>query len=155
MGSILGKGSIEEPKYKVLQQEPFEIRQYSPYVLAEVKMACDSNNNCETGKAFQLLANYIGVGSKTAANEGNKAMPMTAPVTMTPQKMEMTAPVVQSSQYLGFVLPAEFKDASLAPKPLDKRIKLRTVDSKIVAVDSFTWWYSASRGEEHFSSLYD
>ena len=75
-------------------------------------MNCDANNKCDTGEAFNILAKYIGVGSRTAANEGKKSMSMTAPVTITPEKMAMTAPVVQSNQYLGFVLPLEYKEAS-------------------------------------------
>ena len=96
MGSIFGKGSVAEPTYKLLQSEPIEIRQYSPYVLAEVKMICDAKNECDTDAAFKILTKYIGL-SGTAANEGKKSMAMTAPVTITPVKMAMTAPVVQTN----------------------------------------------------------
>ena len=118
-------------------------------------MNCDANNKCDTGEAFNILAKYIGVGSRTAANEGKKSMSMTAPVTITPEKMAMTAPVVQSNQYLGFVLPLEYKEASQAPKPLDQRIQIRTVPEKLVAVESFTWWYTEGRARDNYIELKD
>ena len=41
--------------------EPFEIRQYPSYLLAEVNTLNNTDGKADTGPAFRLLANYIGV----------------------------------------------------------------------------------------------
>ena len=52
------------------------MRYYEPYLVAEVKMQPgDGKDNV----SFGVLANYIGVFG-TPANEGKRAMAMTAPV---------------------------------------------------------------------------
>ncbi len=128
MGMVIGKRSTAEPAYKVLQSTPFEIRYYSSYLVAEVAM--------QGGGEFNILANYIGVFGNPA-NEGKQAMAMTAPV-FKGVNMAMTAPVLQSGTNLGekmaFVLPFEYTDLAQAPRPIDKRVTLRHVPEKVVAI---------------------
>ena len=83
MGAVFGRTA--EPAYEILQSTPFEIRNYSSYLVAEVAM--------QGGEEFNILANYIGVFGDPA-NEGSQAMAMTAPV-LKGVSMAMTAPVFQ------------------------------------------------------------
>ena len=128
MGAVIGKRDTAEPAYKLLQSTPFEIRLYSPYLVAEVAM--------QGGGEFNILANYIGVFGNPA-NEGSQAMAMTAPV-LKRVSMAMTAPVLQSGtksgEKMAFVLPSEYTDLAQAPRPTDKRVTLRHVPEKVVAI---------------------
>ncbi|MFM8766208.1 MAG: heme-binding protein, partial [Rubrivivax sp.] len=70
--------AIEEPDFEVVQRlDAVEIRQYAPYVVAEVTVTgpADSAGN----RAFPLLAGYI-----FGKNKGERKMAMTAPVTQAP-----------------------------------------------------------------------
>ena len=110
MGSLLGKISEETPKYRVLTSGhagPFQIREYSSNIVAEVTYDASGNNR---GGGFMILANYIGaLGNPRnvkagAAEEGQgaEAIAMTAPVLMVkeekeeevPETIAMTAPVL-------------------------------------------------------------
>ena len=85
MGTVIGKGGITEPAYKLLQSTPFEIRHYSSYLVAEVAI--------QGGGEFNILAKYIGVFGNPA-NEKSQKLAMTAPV-LKGVSMAMTAPVFQ------------------------------------------------------------
>jgi hypothetical protein len=97
---------IEEPKYEVIRRlDNVELRQYAPYVVAEVVL--DTTAVDAGSRAFPILA-----GDIFGKNKGERRFAMTAPVTPTaaPVKMEMTAPVPQAAVMGGmqvqFVLPA-------------------------------------------------
>jgi len=85
--------AIEEPDYEVIRKvDQVELRQYAPYVVAEVVLNARAD---EAGnQAFPILAGYI-----FGKNKGEKTLAMTAPVTetATPVRMQMTAPVTQSN----------------------------------------------------------
>ena len=106
--------AIEEPDYEVLRTVgEVEVRQYAPYVVAEVLV---QGPPMEAGsKAFPILAGYI-----FGKNKGERKFAMTAPVTQTaaPVRMAMTAPVTQTEGAEGtvvqFVLP---KGVTLATAP--------------------------------------
>jgi hypothetical protein len=50
--------AIEEPKYKVLDQEAgFELRQYAPIIVAETWV--DGDMDAASGKGFRIIADYI------------------------------------------------------------------------------------------------
>jgi hypothetical protein len=145
--------AVEEPAYQVVKTlDKIEIRQYAPYVVAEVLMAASAD---EAGnQAFPILAGYI-----FGKNEGERKMEMTAPVTQTaaPVKMSMTAPVTQAAAAGGgyivqFVLPRDITMAN-APKPTDPRVQLREVPSSRVAVIRYTGTWSQENYEEHLSRL--
>lgn len=149
----LAATAIEEPAYEVVKAlDKVEIRQYAPYVVAEVLMAASSE---EAGnQAFPILAGYI-----FGKNEGERKMEMTAPVTQTavPVKMSMTAPVTQSPAAGGgflvqFVLPRNVTLAS-APKPTDPRVQLREVPATRVAAIRYSGTWSQANYEEHLSRL--
>ena len=132
MGIVFGYTGSEEPKFRLLQKEPFEIRSYPSYLVAEVTMQEGDGNN-----GFRVLANYIGVFG-TPQNEGGRAMAMTAPVIQTNAgvSMAMTAPVLQTNvgaKKMGFVLPFEYTELDQAPRPTDSRVTLRYVPERVVA----------------------
>ena len=148
----LSSHAIEEPDYEVLRKlDNVELRQYAPYVVAEVVLNATAD---EAGnQAFPILAGYI-----FGKNKGEKKFAMTAPVTQTavPVKMEMTAPVTQSAVAGGmrvqFVLPKGVTLAS-APEPLDPRVQLRLVPAGQWAVIQYSGTWSQSNYEEHLALL--
>ena len=89
--------AIEEPEYEVIKKlDNVELRQYAPYVVAEVVL--DATAEDAGNRAFPILAGYI-----FGKNKGEKKFAMTAPVTQTaaPLKMEMTAPVTHAARHCG------------------------------------------------------
>jgi SOUL heme-binding protein len=144
--------AIEEPDYKVVRKlDTIELREYAPYVVAEVVL--DASAEDAGNKAFPILAGYI-----FGKNKGERKFAMTAPVTQTaaPMKMEMTAPVTQTSVAGGmrvqFVLP---KGVSLesAPEPLDPRVQLRLVPAAQWAAIRYSGTWSQANYEEHLALL--
>ena len=148
--------AIEEPTYSVVQKtEQYEVRQYAPYLVAEVLVPGPAS---EAGKqGFSLLGGYI-----FGKNKGERKLEMTAPVTQTPVeppapvKLEMTAPVTQAAAPGGFlvqfVMPKGYTLATL-PEPLEARVKLREVPGNRVAVIRFSGSWSQSLYEEKLQTL--
>ncbi len=144
--------ATEEPAYVVTQKiGDVEVRQYAPYVVAEVLVsgsAAEAGNN-----AFPILAGYI-----FGKNRGERKIAMTAPVTQTaaPVKLEMTAPVTQSAASGGylvqFVLPKSVTLAT-APEPIDQRVTLREVQSSRVAVIRYSGLWSDANYNKHLTEL--
>lgn len=139
--------AIEIPEYRVLEQEgAFELREYSPYLLAETEVESGFMNagNIAFGRLFRYIS-----GANTAQTE----IAMTAPVEQSTQargeKIAMTAPVEQASvdgvYRVGFVVPRKFNRETV-PKPTDPRVAIREVPGRTVAV----WRYSGRWTEENF-----
>jgi hypothetical protein len=167
--------AIEEPAYEVVQTLPergagagsadatIEIRQYAPYVVAEVVM--EASFERAGNQAFPLLAGYI-----FGKNKGERKFAMTAPVTQapepaTPVKLAMTAPVIQQPDASGapanagvrphrvqFVLPRTVTLAT-APEPLDPRVQLRQVPAARWAVIRYSGTWSQANHDEHLARL--
>jgi len=144
--------ATEEPSYDVVQQlDGAEVRQYAPYVVAQVLVSgpADKAGN----QAFPILAGYI-----FGKNKGSRKFDMTAPVTQAaaPVKLEMTAPVTQAAAEGGylvqFVLPKGVTLAS-APEPIDPRVQLREVPGRRVAVIRYSGLWSQSNYDEHLGKL--
>jgi hypothetical protein len=145
--------ATEEPDYQVMRSwGKVELRQYQPYVVAEVVLQATPG---EAGKqAFPILAGYI-----FGKNKGERKLEMTAPVTQTavPMKMEMTAPVTQSAAGPGamrvqFVLPKAVT-LETAPQPLDPRVQVRQVSASQWAVIRYSGSWSQANDEEHLALL--
>jgi hypothetical protein len=144
--------AIEEPKYEVIKKfDQVEVRQYAPYVVAEVVL--DAAAEDAGNKAFPILAGYI-----FGKNKGEKKFAMTAPVTQSaaPLKMAMTAPVTQAAVPGGmrvqFVLPAGVT-LEAAPEPLDPRVKLRGVAASQLAAIRYSGTWSQANYNEHLAKL--
>lgn len=148
--------AIEEPTYTVVQKnEVFEVRQYAPYLVAEVVVPGPASEAGSQG--FRLLGGYI-----FGKNKGDRKLEMTAPVMQSalqpapPVKLEMTAPVTQTAIAGGFlvqfVMPKPYTLATL-PEPLDAQVKLREVPGNRVAVIRFSGSWSQSIYEEQLQTL--
>jgi len=144
--------AVEEPDYKVIRDlGEIELRQYAPYVVAEVLVAGPAE--AAGNQAFPILAGYI-----FGKNKGERKFAMTAPVTQSaaPARMAMTAPVTQAAADGGFtvqfVLPREITLES-APEPLDARVRLRAMPAQRLAVIRFSGFWSESNYLEHLGKL--
>jgi hypothetical protein len=153
--------ATEEPRFDVVAEyDTFELRQYSPFVIAEIEIRGDFE---EAGnEAFNTLLSYI-----RGANSGSQKMEMTAPVLQMPasvakarggEKMAMAAPVLQRSGVEGdsylvsFVLPLRYRLEN-APIPDDPRIMLREVPVRRVAARRYSGRWTESRYRENEGAL--
>jgi hypothetical protein len=113
-------------EYKVLQSyRDFEVREYLPCVLAQVKVS--AKYETASSMAFAPLFRYI--------SKGNKAS----------EKIAMTAPVIaaqsglkteENDWYVSFVMPAGSKFGHL-PHPNDPQVKLKELDTQTCIALSF------------------
>ena len=116
--------AIEKPNYTVVMSEDkFEVREYPPMMLAEVKVT--GNRDQAANRGFRKLAAFI-----FGDNTPNSKIAMTAPVMQKPesQKIAMTAPVMQTPNANGkwtvnFMMPSEYSMETL-PKPTDGDIRI-------------------------------
>ena len=142
--------------YTVVQKtDVFEVRQYAPYLVAEVVVPGPASEAGSQG--FSLLGGYI-----FGKNKGERKLEMTAPVTQAavapapPVKLDMTAPVTQAAAPGGFVvqfvMPKGYTLATL-PEPLDVRVKLREVPGSRLAVIQFSGSWSQSTYQEQLQKL--
>ena len=144
--------AIEEPKYTVVRQyDGFEIREYAPYLVAEVVVPGPAEEAGNQG--FRILAGYI-----FGKNQGERKISMTAPVAQAPApaKIEMTAPVTQAATNDGYVvqftMPSEYTLETL-PEPLDAQVKLKEVSGGRFAVIRFSGTWSEHNYTDHLQKL--
>ena len=113
-------------EYKVLQSFPdFEVRQYLPCVLAQVKVS--ANYESAASIAFASLFRYISKGNKLS------------------EKIAMTAPVIaaqsglkteENDWYVSFVMPSGSNFGHL-PHPNDPQVILKELDTQTCIALSF------------------
>jgi hypothetical protein len=144
--------AIEEPKYTVVRvYDTFEIREYAPYLVAEVTVPGPAEEAGNQG--FRILAAYI-----FGKNRGERKISMTAPVAQAPAptKIEMTAPVTQAAANDGYVvqfsMPSEYTLETL-PEPLDPQVKLKEVSGGRVAVIRYSGTWTERNYKEHLEKL--
>jgi len=119
-------GMTKRQEFKVLEtHDGFEIREYLPCILAEVKVSADYSS--AASQAFGSLFNYISKGNKSS------------------EKIAMTAPVISAQKsdaanknewFVSFVMPSGSKFGHL-PHPNDSQVKLRELDTEICVATSF------------------
>ena len=126
--------AYEEPKYRVVKSyDDFELRQYEPYVVAEVVTTGDFD---EIGdKTFRKLFRYI---SEDERPQGK--ISMTVPVIQQPLPEESTP----KSYRFAFVMPTEYKLEDL-PVPADASVQLRKVPSRLMAARRYSGTWSQER----------
>ena len=144
--------AIDEPRYTLVRAyDPFEVRQYEPYLVAETVVRAEAEEAGNQG--FRLLAGYI-----FGQNKGARKIEMTAPVAQTPAKIAMTAPVAQSASPAGYVIqfsmPHEWTLDTL-PEPIDSRVTLRAVAARKIAVIRYSGTWSQTNYEENLKKLQD
>jgi hypothetical protein len=130
--------ATEEPSYSsILQEAPFEIREYPSLIAAEVTVSGERSDAVSAG--FRLLAGYIFGG-----NTRKQSIAMTAPVIQNEspnEKIAMTAPVMQSPDPAGwvirFIMPASYTLETL-PTPNDPKVRLVALPPKRLAVVRFS-----------------
>jgi hypothetical protein len=144
--------AIEEPKYTVVREyDGFEIREYAPYLVAEVTVPGPAEEAGNQG--FRVLAAYI-----FGKNRGERKISMTAPVAQAPAptRIEMTAPVTQAAASDGYVvqfsMPREYTLETL-PEPLDPQVKLKEVSGGRVAVIRYSGTWTERNYKEHLEKL--
>jgi len=136
--------AIEEPRFKVLEQDgSFELREYSPYIVAETRVEAGFEDAGSI--AFQRLFRYI-----SGNNIAQQKIAMTAPVTQSRgEKISMTAPVSQvadgNAYLVAFTLPSSYTLVT-APQPLDPTVRIRAVPAQLIAC----WRYSGRWTESNF-----
>ncbi len=114
----------QRQEFRVIETfRDFEIREYKPCVIAEVKVSADYSS--ASSRAFSSLFGYISSGN------GNS------------EKISMTAPVISAQRpddsktwYVSFVMPAGSKIENM-PQPNDSKVLLRDLDSEICVATSF------------------
>jgi effector-binding domain-containing protein len=152
LGGALKTMAIEEASYKVLKSSgKFEIREYTPHILAETVVDGDLE---EAGnKAFRRLFNYI-----SGENRSRAKVAMTAPVSQEKagEKISMTAPVVQQRARdkwaVSFTMPASYTLETL-PTPDDPQITLRLVPARRMAAVRYSGLWSEKNYLQNRSEL--
>ncbi|XP_042513580.1 heme-binding-like protein At3g10130, chloroplastic [Macadamia integrifolia] len=166
MGMVLGKITVETPKYEVLQSTAdYEIRKYPPSVAAQVTYdPSEFKGNRDGG--FTVLANYIGALGQPQNTKPEK-IAMTAPVithSSDSEKIAMTAPVVTAKGGDGdgkklvtmqFLLPSKYSKAEDAPKPTDERVMIKEEGERKYGVVKFAGVASDAVVEEKLEKLKD
>ncbi len=129
--------ATEEPKFAlVLKDGAFEIRDYEPTVVAEVRVSGSQDRASNQG--FRLLAGYIFGG-----NTRRQSIAMTAPVAQqrSSETIAMTAPVTSSGSgsdwTVRFTMPSEHTMETL-PVPNDSRVRLRVEPGQRMALIRFS-----------------
>ena len=113
-------------EFRVLQTyEDFELREYLPCVIAEVKVS--ATYSTATRSAFSSLLNYISAGNNAS------------------QKIAMTAPVISAQRadksesakwFVSFVMPSGSVFDQM-PDPNDSQVILRELDTQTCVAKSF------------------
>ena len=123
--------ALEEPEYEVLHTAgDIEIRQYDPYIVAEVNVPGSSGDS----EAFGILAGYI-FGENDTKTE-----------------MAMTAPVETRGSEYAFVMERRYSMETL-PQPDDSRIRLRTKPARVVGVLGFSGRWTERNFAKHEQRL--
>lgn len=154
--------AADGPVYTVVKRFPaFEVRQYAPYIVAEVTVPGPASEVGSQG--FTLLSAYIFGG-----NQGRRQLAMTAPVTNAPVtttpepvRLAMTAPVTQSASaatgdgsgfIVQFTMPRGETLATL-PIPNNARVRLREQPGQLYAVITYSGRWTQSNDQEHIDTL--
>lgn len=143
--------AIEEPEYTLIEKSgPFELRVYSPKIVAETLVSGSLDKASNAG--FRLIADYI-FGNNTSRTGDNEKISMTVPVAMRPEseKISMTVPVsIKQASGLWrvyFVMPGQYTLETL-PKPNNPAVTLREMPVNNYAVIRF----SGFTGEDKIAS---
>ena len=114
--------ATEEPSYRsILQETPFEVREYPALIAAEVTVSGERSDAVSAG--FRLLAGYIFGG-----NTRKQSIAMTAPVMQSPDP---------SGWIIRFIMPASYTLETL-PTPNDQKVRLVSLPPKRLAVVRFS-----------------
>lgn len=149
-GVVLAGGfvmAVEKSKYEVVKSEgDFELRQYSPQIVAETIVEGEFDEVGNEG--FRILVAYI-----KGNNRKSQSISMTTPVSQEAlsEKIPMTAPVTQERKggkwRITFLMPSTYTLETL-PEPLDKRVKLKETQVRLLAALKYSGTWSRQHYEE-------
>ena len=144
--------AIEEAEYSVVMHDgKFELRDYKPYILAQVTV--EGEFEAAGNKAFRDLFKYI-----SGNNRSRNKVAMTAPVTQQDagEEISMTAPVTQQESkgryVVSFMMPASYTMETL-PEPNNPAVRIRQVPSQRMATVRYSGTWSKRRYDENKSAL--
>jgi hypothetical protein len=113
-------------EFRVIEKyENFEVREYLPCVIAEIRVSADYASATTT--AFRHLIKYISKGNRTETK-----IPMTAPV-IAAQRADR---VSDKEWFVSFVMPSGSRFGHL-PHPSDPQVVLRELESETCVASSF------------------
>ncbi|MDJ0958094.1 MAG: heme-binding protein [Arenicellales bacterium] len=166
---VLGSASIatmedtmayEELRYKLVEKtDAFELRDYEPHIVAEVRVQDRFDNVGD--QAFKILFDYI-----SGKNTSKQNISMTIPVTQQPdvkngERIAMTTPVLQTPEsesgmdyVFSFVMPSEYTMETI-PAPIDPRIKIKSLPGRLMAVHRYSGGWSEGNYRKHEAILID
>lgn len=150
IGSYLVVRSIEEPVYTVIEQKDgYEIREYAPYILAQVTVTGSYSD--ATSQGFRLIADYIFGNNTTKASIAMTTPVLESGIPKSSEKIAMTTPVLESSmgsnsRNIAFVLPAKYTLETL-PQPNNPAVSLVAIPARKVAALRYTWYPTEARTE--------
>jgi hypothetical protein len=136
---------VQSVKYDVERKlDHVEIRRYPRIIIAKV-----SNDEPDN---FGVLFRFI-----SGSNKQKEKVKMTAPVVSqdASQEIKMTSPVLSdfsNEGYMAFVMPSEF-NLETTPLPIDSRVKIEELPSRVVAVLRFSGSWSEVHFEEKTKEL--
>ena len=151
--------AYEELRYKPVEQnETFELRDYEPYLVAEVRVRDRFDDVGD--QAFKILFDYI-----SGNNIDKQKISMTTPVTQQPntqkgERIAMTTPVLQAPEAtdedyrFSFVMPSEYSLETI-PTPLDPRIEIKALPGRLMAVRRYSGSWSEGNYRKHETILMD
>jgi len=125
----------ETPHYEVLKQiGEFEIRQYTPHIVAEIAVEGKSRSDAAR-KGFRILAGYIFGDNLTDEN-----VKMTSPVAQFQNEKELWV--------VRFYMPTKYRIGDL-PKAVNRQIKFYTLEEhKAVALKFSGRWSDKNINEQ-------
>lgn len=144
----------EEPSYTLIEKkDKYELRKYDPYIVAATMV--EGNFDDVGNEGFRRLFKYI-----SGDNASKRSISMTAPVSQKtiPEKIPMTAPVGQKKigekWEITFMIPSKY-NMETVPEPFDKRIVIKEIPARLIAVMKYSGTWSRKRYLEHESKLKD
>ena len=117
----------QRQEFRLLEKfNNFELREYLPCVLAEVRVSADYSS--ASSAAFSYLFKYISKG-----NRAQEAIAMTAPV-IAAQRGDQAS---DNEWFVSFVMPSGSRFGHL-PQPNDPQVILRELDTEVCVAKSFS-----------------
>ena len=124
----------------VEKEGDYELRQYSPQIVAETYVTGDFD---EVGnEAFRRLFKYI-----SGENKSKASIAMTAPVTQRPK-----GGADANTYVLSFVMPSGYTLDTL-PEPPNPQVRLREEPAKLMAVRGYSGRWTQANYREHEAQL--
>jgi DNA gyrase inhibitor GyrI len=130
---------VKEPSYRIMKEDgKVEIREYQPYIVAQVAGTGDFQGAMYSG--FMKLFNYIS-GKNTNRSKIKMTVPVTEEQVTVSEKIPMTAPVTQEKSgnlyIISFIMPENYRMDTL-PIPDDRSVTFRQVPAHKAAVLKFS-----------------